>query len=103
MYPKRCYSCLTGSLISPKVTNGGSRKGSKGNAVRVRRTQCRGCPRNCKRRVSGPIVPLGALRLPGRRPGSDDPRARRSATATVTRERVGRGVLTNLVRLLHGP
>jgi hypothetical protein len=37
-----------------KIDDGGSRKGSKGNAVRVlRRTLYRGCPRNCKRRVFG--------------------------------------------------
>jgi hypothetical protein len=42
-----------------EIVRGGSRKGSKGNAVRVRRTQCRGCPRNCKRRASGRYLPLG--------------------------------------------
>src|SRR5580692_6613476 len=37
-----------------KIDNGGSRKGSKGNAVHVLGgTLCRGCPRNCKRRVFG--------------------------------------------------
>ena len=37
-----------------KIDDGGSRKGSKGNAVRVLGgTLYRGCPRNCKRRVFG--------------------------------------------------
>ena len=37
-----------------KIDDGGSRKGSKGNAVHVLGgTLCRGCPRNCKRRVFG--------------------------------------------------
>src|SRR5580704_7760799 len=37
-----------------KIDNGGSRKGSKGNAVRVLGgTSCRGCPRNCERLVFG--------------------------------------------------
>jgi hypothetical protein len=37
-----------------KIDDGGSRKGSKGNAVRVLRgTLYRGCPRNCERRVFG--------------------------------------------------
>ena len=37
-----------------KIDDGGSRKGSKGNAVRVLGgTLYRGCPRNCERRVFG--------------------------------------------------
>ena len=41
-----------GSLF--KIDDGGSRKGSKGNAVRVLGgTLYRGCPRNCKRRAFG--------------------------------------------------
>jgi hypothetical protein len=49
------WPCLTGHRIRPRIFDGGSRKGSKGNAVRAssRYAQCRGCPRNCKRRVSG--------------------------------------------------
>ena len=45
---------LTARATLCKIDDGGSRKGSKGNAVRVlRRTLCRGCPRNCERRVFG--------------------------------------------------
>ena len=43
---------VRGSLF--KIAGGGSRKGSKGNAVRVLGgTLYRGCPRNCERRVFG--------------------------------------------------
>src|SRR5690606_3773393 len=38
--------------------------------------QCRGCPRNCKRRATA-SEPLGSV--PGRPAGGEDPRARRPA------------------------
>jgi len=51
---------------------GGSRKGSKGNAVRAL-AQCRGCPRNCKRRAFDQKEPLRTARVLGKVVGGDDP------------------------------
>ena len=48
------------------------------------------------------IVPLGATLL-GRRPETATREPGDLPPATVTRERVGRGVLASLVRLLCGP
>jgi hypothetical protein len=53
--------------------------------------QCRGCPRNCKRRASDGFTTENAHVL-GKVVGGDEPRARRPATAGVTRARIGRGV-----------
>ena len=48
-------------------------QGSKGNPVRLY-SQIRGCPRNCERRVHGPIRATGKPGRPGRerRPASQE-------------------------------
>ena len=67
----------------------------------VRFAQRRGCPRNCKRRASDHNATENA-RVLGKVVGGDDPRARRPATAEVTRGRSRRGVLM-LPDRLHQP
>ena len=63
------------------LADGGSRKGSKGTAVHGHfRPLCRGCPRNCKRRVFVQHCHW-KCEFPGRRTKDGDPRARRSATS----------------------
>ena len=51
---------------------GGSRKGSKGNAVRAL-APCRGCPRNCKRRAFDQKEPLRTAFVLGKVVDGDDP------------------------------
>jgi hypothetical protein len=69
-----------------------SRKGIKRERGACTPAQCRGCPRNCKRRASD-LIATGSLRASGKVVDGDDPRARRPATAGVTRGRSRRGVL----------
>jgi hypothetical protein len=63
--------------------------GSKGNTVRPV-GQCRGCPRNCKRRAKRHRSHWAT----GKAAQGGDPRARRPAITVVNRGRVGRGELT---------
>jgi hypothetical protein len=89
---------------SVQIVSGGSRKGSKGNAVRAREGDAHNAAA-APATVSGEcpaIVPLGATLL-GRRPETATREPGDLPPATVTRERVGRGVLASLVRLLCGP
>ncbi len=74
------------------------RRGSKGNAVpgdlpRWRSPEGRSCPRNCKRRISRQM-PLGISVL-GRRRKVTTREPGDLPSAVVTREDVGRGVLTS--------
>ena len=57
-----------------------SRKGIKRERGACTPAQCRGCPRNCKRRASD-LIATGSLRASGKVVDGDDPRARRPATA----------------------
>jgi hypothetical protein len=65
----------------------GSRPASKGDTARPA-GQCRGCPRNCKRRAKGRHRSHWAT---GKATRGGDPQARRPAIAVVNRGRVGRG------------
>jgi hypothetical protein len=85
---------LTGSLGVFKISGGGSRKGSKGNAVRAHAHNAAAAPATVSGEPSTDSA-TGSVLLPGRwsktvtrEPGDLPP-------ATVTRERVGRGVLAS--------
>jgi hypothetical protein len=66
-------------------------RANQGNAVRLFVRQCRGCPRNCKRRADDHLIPLGSVD-PGKVVEGNDPRARKPAASHGLHARVGRGV-----------
>jgi len=66
-------------------------RANQGNAVRLFDRQCRGCPRNCKRRADDHLIPLGSVD-PGKVVEGNDPRARKPAASHGLHARVGRGV-----------
>jgi hypothetical protein len=73
------------------MAGGGSRKRSKGNAVRARVVRNAAAAPATVGGESPTVVPLGTLAFLGRW-SEAMPQARRPATAGVTRARIGRGV-----------
>ena len=83
---------LTLFMSAANLDDGGSRKGSKGNAVHVRAHNPAAVPAT----VSGELateMPLEAERLLGRRSKATTRKPGDLPPAAVTRERIGRGVL----------